>query len=114
MFRRLVLVFILIACSSHPPPAPQNPTVRFATESPTPNYMDVPFPSDAYLQNGLIGTIPGLDAVVTENANMLQQALSVQDGFGRVAFTAFYIDDPSAPANDDGSVAAAQIDTTTL
>ncbi len=114
MFRRLVLVFVVIACSSNPSPAPQNPTVRFATENATPNYMDVPFPSDAYLQNGLIGTIPGLDAIVTENATMLQQALSVQNGFGRVAFTAFYIDDPSAPPNDDGSVAAAQIDTTTL
>lgn len=76
--------------------------------------MDVPYPSDAYLANGKIGNIPGLDAIVTVNSNMLQNALSVHDGFGRVTYSNFYIDDPSAPANDDGSIASAQIDTTSL
>ncbi len=76
--------------------------------------MDVPFPSDAYLQNGHIGTIPGLDAIFTVNSEMLQHALLVHDGFGRTTYAAFYVDDPSLPPNDDDSVAAALIDTTTL
>ena len=45
---------------------------------------------------------------------MLVHALAVHDGFSRTAYTAFYIDDPSAPPNDDGSVAAAQIDASSL
>ena len=114
LLRRSVFL-LFFACSSTPPaPATQAPTVRFVTSAAVPNFMDVPFPSDAYLQNGKIGTIPGLDAIITENASMLQHALSVHDGFSRAAFTLFYVDDPSAPANDDGSVAAAQIDTSTL
>ncbi len=79
-----------------------------------PNFMDVPYPSDAYLQNGHIATIPGLENVVTQNASMLNHALAVHDGFGRITYSIFYVDDPSAPANDDGSVAAAQVDTTSL
>jgi len=115
LFRRAAFM-IFIACSSTPttPPTPQVPTVRFVTSAAMPNFMDVPYPSDAYLQNGLIANIPGMDAIVTENSTMLTHALSVHNGFGRITYSLFYIDDPSAPANDDGSVAAAQIDTTTL
>ena len=110
---RNALFFAIFACSTNPP-ATTGPVVRFVTGATVPNFMDVPFPSDAYLVNGKIGPIPGMDAVVKTNASMLQHALSVHDGFSRVAYTAFYIDDPSAPQNDDGSVAAAQIDTSSL
>lgn len=114
LLRRSVFL-VFFACSSTPaqPPA-EGPTVRFVTAAAVPNFMDVPFPSDAYLQNGHIGTIPGLDAVVAQNSAMLQHALAVHDGFGRTAFASFYVDDPSAPPNDDGSVGPARIDTTTL
>jgi dienelactone hydrolase len=111
---RRSLVLFFFACSSTPPAATQGPTVRFVTSAAVPNFMDVPFPSDAYLVNGKIGNIPGLDAIIPQNSDMLQHALSVEDGFARTAFTEFYVDDPSAPPNDDGSVAAAQIDKTSL
>ncbi len=114
LFRRSLLFFAFFACSSTPPPAAGGPTLRFVTTAAVPNFMDVPFPSDAYLSGGHIGTIPGLDAVITQNSTMLQHALSVHDGFGRSTFTEFYVDDPSAPPNDDGSVAPAQLDSSTL
>ena len=107
------LFFALFACSSTPP-ATTGPVVRFVTGAAVPNFMDVPFPSDAYLVNGKVGAIPGIDAVVKTNSSMLVHALAVHDGFSRTSFTAFYIDDPSAPQNDDGTVAAAQIDPTSL
>ncbi len=88
--------------------------MRFVTSAAVPNFMDVPFPSDAYLVNGHIGAIPGLDAIVTVNSSMLTHALSVHDGFGRTTYSDFYVDDPSAPALDDGSPAPAAIDTTTF
>lgn len=86
------------------------PVVRFVTGATVPNFMDVPFPSDAYLVNGKVGPIPGIDAVITVNSSMLVHALAVHDGFSRVGYSSFYVDDPSAPQNDDGSVAAAQLD----
>ncbi|HEY1960426.1 MAG TPA: hypothetical protein VGH28_32670 [Polyangiaceae bacterium] len=113
-FRRSILVLACLACSSNPQPAAQNPTVRFVTTAAVPNFMDVPFPSDVYLQNGHIGNIPGLDAVLTQNSDMLEHALSVHDGFGRSTFSEIYVDDPSAPLNDDGSPGAAQVDPTSL
>ena len=114
LFRRSAVIFTFLACSSNPQPAAQNPTVRFVTTAAVPDFMDVPFPSDVYLQNGHIGNIPGLDAVIAENSDMLQHALSVHDGFGRTTFSEIYVDDPNAPPLDDGSVAPAQIDTTSL
>src|SRR4051794_26973969 len=108
---RNCLFFAIFACSSNPPPA-TGPVARFVTAAATPNFMDVPFPSDAYLVNGHVGAIPGMEQVIPQNSAMLVHALAVHDGFSRTAFTGFYIDDPSAPQNDDGSVAAAQIDTT--
>src|SRR5581483_511200 len=110
---RNALFFALFACSSNPP-ATTVPVVHFVTGAAVPNFMDVPFPSDAYLVNGKIGAIAGIDPVITENSSMLVHALAVHDGFSRTAYTAFYIDDPSAPPNDDGSVAAAQIDTSSF
>ena len=105
------VLIALLACSSTPA---ASPTVRFMTESATPNYLDIPFPSDAYLQNGFVGAIPGIDAVITQSSAQLTHALAVENGFGRVTFAEFYVDDPSAPPADDGSVAASQIDATTF
>ncbi len=110
---RNALFFAIFACSSTPT-ATTGPVVHFVTGATVPNFMDVPFPSDSYLVNGKIGAIPGMDAIVKTNSSMLLHGLSVHDGFSRTAFSAFYVDDPSAPQNDDGSVAAAQIDTSTL
>ncbi len=113
MHLRSALPFVFLACSSTPTTA-QAPTVRFVTSAAVPAFMDVPFPSDAYLVNGHVGAIPGMDQIIPENSSMLLHALAVHDGFSRSAYTAFYVDDPSAPPADDGSVAAALIDTTTL
>ena len=76
--------------------------------------MDVPFPSDVYLANGKIGAVPGVDAVFTQGAEYLTHELSKLDGFSRAALAIFYVDDPSAPLDDNGNIAAAAIDPATL
>ncbi|HEY5240075.1 MAG TPA: hypothetical protein VIJ22_01355, partial [Polyangiaceae bacterium] len=57
-----------VAChSSSKSPAASGATgvvARFdTTTNATPNFLDVPFPSDVYLQGGQVMTIPGMDAV---------------------------------------------------
>ncbi len=108
----LFAVCILFSCSStETPPAPTSPTVHFVDAAAVPDFMDVPFPSDAYLANGKIGTIPALDAVVTVNASFLQKALSTLDGFSRTAAAEFYVDDPTSTADEPVS---AKVDPATL
>ena len=80
------------------------------TTNPTPNFLDVPFPSDVYLQGGQVTTIPGVDAIVKENSNFITHELAKMDGFSRIALAMFYVDDFSAPLDDSGNVAFAQLD----
>ena len=49
------------------------------TTNPTPNFLDVPFPSDVYLQGGQVTTIPGVDAIVKDNSNFITHELR-EDG----------------------------------
>lgn len=110
-------VAIAAGCSSSDKPKPSGPTgvvVRFSATTAVPNFMDVPYPSDVYLANGRIGTIPGIDLVVHAGSEFVTHELSKLDGFSRIAMTHYYVDDLDAPPNDDGSPAAAKIDPSTL
>jgi len=77
------------------------------------DFLEIPYPSDAYLQNGKIAP-PNLANVVHASADFLAHEIAKMNGFSRVAFSNFYVDDPNAPPLDDGSVAPAKIDTSTL
>jgi hypothetical protein len=106
------------ACSSSSPAsssAPTGPVAHFAlTSGAVPSFMDVPFPSDVYLQNGHVVEPPSMNAVVRQNSQFISQQLTQLDGFSRVALALFTTDDPNAPLDDDGNAGPASIDATTL
>lgn len=79
-----------------------------------PNFMDVPYPSDVYLQNGRIAKLPGIDLIVHAGSDFLTNELSKLDGFSRFTLSHYYIDDFDAMPNDDGTPQAAAIDPSTL
>jgi dienelactone hydrolase len=114
MRRVASLVVLAVACSSDPAPPPTNsgPVARFKL-SDAPDFMEVPFPSDVYLQGGTV-KVPGLDRVFKVGSSYLSHELERMDGFSRVALAMFYVDDPGAPLDDDGEVAFAPIDRSTL
>lgn len=104
------------ACSASAPPGRvAGPTARFelAGDAP-PNYLDVPFPTDAYLSNGKVITIPGMEALVPHGIDRITRELARLDGFGRSSFALFYVDDPRKPTTDSGEVAWADVDPASL
>ncbi|MGH7293479.1 MAG: hypothetical protein ACRELB_01030, partial [Polyangiaceae bacterium] len=91
------------------------PVARFdLTTNPVPSFLDVPFPSDIYLSGGKVTDIPGMDAVVKQNAPFIAHELAKMDGFSRIALALFYVDDFSAPLDDNGDVAFAALDPATF
>ena len=109
-------VGVFAACHSSSAVAASGPVARFKLSGDTPpNYLDVPFPSDAYVQGGkVVEPLPGLDAIVPSNSSFLSHGLASNNGFSRIALATFAVDDPTAPPNADGTVAAAAIDPTSL
>jgi dienelactone hydrolase len=101
-------------------PGPSGAVARFrstsatGTPSATPDFLDVPFPSDVYLANGKVITIPGFDRVFKRSGEYLTHELSKMDGFSRDALALFYVDDTTAPKDDEGEVAAADLDPKSL
>lgn len=104
------------AChSSSGSSGPTGVVARFdLTSNPIPNFLDVPFPSDIYLQNGQVTTIPAMSKVVPQNSDFITHELAKMNGFSRIAFAMFYVDDYSAPQPSPGVVAFAQLDPTTF
>ena len=91
--------------------------VRFSVPAGTamPRFLDVPFPSDLYLQNGkIVDPVPGFDAVFKQNSQFLTHELAKLDGFSRIALSLFYVDDTTKPVDADGNPAVAAVDPTTL
>jgi hypothetical protein len=90
------------------------PTPRFQLAGTTPpSFLDVPFPSDAYVSNGVVmNPIPGLENLVPRNSQYIAHALGAMNGFSRVALSLFAIDDTSVP--EDGGAVSAIIDPATL
>jgi len=105
------------ACSSGGGGAPAaRPAARFvlAGDAPPP-FLDVPFPSDAYLVGGkIVDPIPGIEALAPQNAELAMRELAQLNGFGRATFASFYVDDPRRPTDGAGIPGFADIDRATL
>ena len=94
--------------------APTGPFARFTLPAAAlPNFMDVPFPSDVYLDaNHIISAaIPAVDAVFTAGASNLTHELAKERGFSRISLALFWIDD-AASANAPAAVDASTLPTT--
>jgi dienelactone hydrolase len=95
--------------------SPTGVVARFdVTTNPVPNFLDVPFPSDVYLSGGKVTTIPGMDAIVKQSSPFIASELAKMDGFSRIALALFYVDDTTAPLDDNGNVAYATLDPSTF
>jgi hypothetical protein len=113
----IALALIGVGCgSSGAAPPSTGPVARFKLSGTTvPNFLDVPFPSDVYLQNGtILDPIPGFDTVFTSGSQYLTHELGKMDGFSRVALSLFYVDDTTKPLDKTGNYPFAPIDPTTL
>ena len=128
-FARFVLPFSLAcapmlsgaatgACSSTPSsPGASGPVARFTigASDALPAFMDVPFPSDAYRDaSGHLVAPPAIDKVFKQSSQFLTSEMPHMDGFSRAALAMFYVDDLSAPTDDDGNASGADIDRATL
>ena len=72
--------------------------VRFElAESGAPDFVAVPWPSDAYLEGDgtIVDELPGFDSYVTSNAKSLEATLATQKGFGLDVGALVEIVDPS-------------------
>jgi hypothetical protein len=112
----LLFVVPLIAVACDEGEVPHGPVARFELQGETPpNFLDVPFPSDVYLQNQkVIDPIPGIDALVGDNSVFVTHELAKENGFSRIAMSAFYIDDTTQPADPTLGFPSALIDPTSL
>jgi hypothetical protein len=96
------------ACScADPAPPPSRFVARFELSGTPPRFLDIPFPSDAYLEadGTIVDSIPGLDAYVTSNAELIEAALATQRGFGIDQGAVFRVDEAggSSPAPIDAA-----------
>ena len=113
------IVVAAAACSSDPSPtsAPENAVhARFRLGAdPLPGFLDVPFPSDAYMEGGhFTGTLPGLERTFKNNSSVLAPQLALTSGWSRIAPVLFLVDDSSLPRAESGEDAGAGIDRATL
>lgn len=85
-----------------------------APDDAVPNFGDVPWPSDLYLDaSGRVGQVPGLERVSTHHES-IQEGLSALDGFGRSTGALFFvgaeIDPESLPRSwDEASADTASV-----
>jgi hypothetical protein len=111
-------VMLAAACSSTKSSAPDGngPTARFTLAGDAaPKFLDVPFPTDAYLANGkVIDPVPGLDTFFKSNGNFVTHELAKLNGFGRIAMALFYVDDLAGEKDDQGRPPFADIDPASL
>ncbi|MGO9000097.1 MAG: hypothetical protein ACLQVI_42765 [Polyangiaceae bacterium] len=79
-----------------------------------PNFLDVPFPTDAYLSNGsVLAAIPGLGGQIPNSTSFINYGLSQLNGFSRVALAIFAVEVPDGDAGNY-TFESARIDPTTL
>jgi hypothetical protein len=81
-----------------------------------PGFLEVPYPTDAYLDSTghVMNPIPGFDAVITENGDLIERELAEMDGFSRLTHALFWVDDTSLPRDEDGNLQSATIDESSL
>src|SRR3954470_8081537 len=99
-------VFAAAACgSSSESSVTSGPTARFALAGDAvPAFLDVPFPSDAYIANGkIVDPIPGLDKMFKQNSQFFTHELGKLNGFSRIAMSLFYVDDTTGEKDDNGN-----------
>lgn len=125
-FRRLVpaigaitaAVTAAASCSEErvaPVPGPAS-EVRFEVPAAgLPLFLDVPFPSDAYLDpDGTVtNDIPGLEAFVPSSSGTLEVALGRLNGFGLTSGALFRVDSRTE-TDESGAPAAAAVDAGSL
>jgi len=104
----LLLAASLPACSSetHPQqqPAPPEIVARFTPGSAAmPPFLDIPFPSDVYLDpdGTIVDALPGLEVSIPNNTRTVTDALASQRGFGVNAGALFRVDRASTDAGAD-------------
>src|SRR5262245_25479228 len=116
--RFLPWLALVVACGSSGgadagPPSPF--VARFTLAASPPAFLDVPFPSNAYMPHGKFVTVPGLDRVFKQNSDVIAKQLEHLDGWSRIAPAMFAIDDMTKPPNSDsGEPSGAGIDRTSL
>ncbi|HSQ65256.1 MAG TPA: hypothetical protein VLM85_18680 [Polyangiaceae bacterium] len=106
----------VVVASAHGCSSGEAPVARFELAGgTTPSMLHVPFPSDAYLENGhIMDPIPGFDEVFTQNGEMIERELAEMDGFSRITHALFWVDDLSLPVDDTGAPQPATIDQASL
>ncbi|HVH44393.1 MAG TPA: hypothetical protein VM925_18700, partial [Labilithrix sp.] len=116
------IVASIAACyTDDPPPAKAiRPVIaRFTTGGEAvPSFLDVPFPSDAYLDgaSGRYVKIPGLERTFKNSTDLLAAQLEQLNGWSRIAPAMFLVDDLLAPVRDieTGERGSAVIDRASL
>ena len=115
----LPVAAVAAACSSDPSPSPAagdavHARFRRGSEA-LPGFLDVPFPSDVYMEGGhFVGSLPGLETTFKNNASVLATQLALTSGWSRIAPVLFLVDDPTKPRLDSGEEAGGSIDRSTL
>ena len=110
---------LLTGCTESPPsqkPDVPRAVARFSAIEARPAFLDVPFPSDLYIEDDgtIVDTLPGLEAQVPGQTDAVEAALAGMRGFGRTSGILFRIDGPREVDPDTGEVSAAQIDEESL
>lgn len=107
---------VVAACSSDDGQGARGPTPRFHLgEEAFPTFLDVPFPSDAYLENGHVSaSLPEVERVFPLASEFITHELARLDGFSRLAPALFWIDDPTGERNEAGELASAELDPASL
>jgi len=93
-----------------------NVDVRFSVGADAvPGFLDVPFPSDAYLKDGhFIGAFPGLERTFKNNSDVLGAQLGRVNGWSRIAPALFAIEDSALPKSESGEAPGTGVDRQSL
>jgi dienelactone hydrolase len=108
------------ACADDPDPDPNAGLVtvqaRFRTgNAALPAFLDVPFPSDAYMADGhFVSSFPGIERTFKSNAELLASQLGLTSGWSRIAPALFPIEDFSLPRTESGEPGGAGVARDTL
>lgn len=88
--------------------------VRFKTSDPLPQYLDVPFPSDLYMEGGRFSANIPFDRTFKTNGSLIAKQLATLDGWSRIAPVLFAIEDGTKAPLDNGELPGAGLDRTKL
>lgn len=108
------------ACAEDLDPDPNEGLItvqaRFRTGNEAiPGFLDVPFPSDAYMVDGHFGTsFPGIERTFKSNGSLLASQLGLTSGWSRIAPALFPIEDFTLPRAENGEPGGAGVSRETL